>query len=117
MTPATTTTAIDAQVAQATKRLHQFINRTAAQQTRRMTEAWRKPAMTTTAAHPAASHTPLELERIRTEAQKAAWEFDHINDACPYPFASVAGVTFKEAFLTAQAIQRQLLTLSSKGQA
>lgn len=52
-----------------------------------------------------------QLERVRIEAQKAAWEFDHVNDACPYPFASVLGATFKEAFLTAQAIQRNLLTL------
>lgn len=48
-----------------------------------------------------------EMARVRTEAQKAAWEFDDINDACPYPFASVAGQVFKEAFLTAQAVQRQ----------
>ena len=51
----------------------------------------------------------LELERVRIEAQKAAWQYDNLNDACPYPFASVAGATFKEAFLTAQAIQRALL--------
>lgn len=56
----------------------------------------------------------LELERVRTEAQKAAWEYDHVNDACPYPFASVQGVTFKEAFLTAQQLQRNLLTLPQR---
>ena len=105
-------TTIDTNVAAATRRLSQFINRKAAQQQRRMLEAWRKPAMNTTP-----PTTELERERIRTEAQKAAWEFDHINDACPYPFASDAGKVFKEAFLTAQAIQRQLLTLNAKGQA
>ncbi len=51
----------------------------------------------------------LELEQIRIEAQKSAWLYDNINDACPYPFGSVAAATFKEAFLTAQDIQRALL--------
>ncbi len=59
----------------------------------------------------------LELEQIRIEAQKAAWIYDTLDEACPYPFASVAGATFKEAFLTAQAIQRNLSTLTTKGAA
>ena len=102
------TTTIDANVAAATRRLSHFINRKAAQQQRRMLEAWRKPAMSTT------TPTALEIERVRTEAQKAVWEYDHVNDACPYPFASVQGVTFKEAFLTAQQLQRNLLTLPQR---
>lgn len=59
----------------------------------------------------------LEMERVRIEAQKAAWIYDTLDEACPYPFASAAGVTFKEAFLAAQAIQRNLLTLPTKGAA
>lgn len=56
-------------------------------------------------------NTPLDLqlEQVRIEAQKAAWIYDTLDEACPYPFASAAGVTFKEAFLTAQNIQRALL--------
>ena len=104
-------TTIDANVAAATRRLSHFINRKAAQQQRRMLEAWRKPAMSTT------TPTALEIERVRTEAQKAAWEFDTLNEACPYPFATVKGVIFKEAFLTAQAEQRAAITpvKASKG--
>lgn len=56
----------------------------------------------------------FDRERIRTEAQKAAWEYDKLDDACPYPFASVEGQTFKKAFLTAQAIQQALLAKADK---
>jgi len=59
--------------------------------------------------------TELILERVRTEAQKAAWEFDTLDEACPYPFNSVKGVIFKEAFLQAQQLQRDLSTLPLKG--
>ena len=103
------TTTIDANVAAATRRLSHFINRKAAQQQRRMLEAWRKPAMSTT------TPTALEIERVRTEAQKAAWEFDTLDEACPYPFASVKGVIFKDAFMQAQQLQRNLSTLPHKG--
>ena len=105
-------TTIDANVAAATRRLSHFINRKAAQQQPRMLEAWRKPAMNTTP-----PTTELERERIRTEAQKAAWEFDTLDEACPYPFATVKGVIFKEAFQTAQAEQRAAITQvkASKG--
>jgi len=57
----------------------------------------------------------LELERIRAHAQKAAWEYDHVNAACPYPFASIEGQTFKEAFLAAQAAQRVALATPKAG--
>ena len=103
-------TTIDANVAAAIRRLSHFINRKAAQQQRRMLEAWRKPAMSTT------TPTALEIERVRTEAQKAAWEFDTLDEACPYPFASVKGVIFKDAFLTAQQLQRSALTLTTPRQ-
>jgi len=46
---------------------------------------------------------PIDVQRIQAEAQKAAYFYDDINDACPHPFASVEGVIFKEAFLAAQA--------------
>lgn len=102
-------TTIDANVAAATRRLNHFINRKTAQQQRRMLEAWRKPAMSTT------TPTALEIERVRIEAQKAAWEFDTLDEACPYPFASVKGVIFKDAFMQAQQLQRNLSTLPLKG--
>lgn len=35
---------------------------------------------------------------ICAEAQKAAWLYDDINDACPYPFGTVAAATFRAAF-------------------
>ena len=98
------TSELDALVQAPLKRLASFINRTAAQHKRRMLEAWRKPAMSTT------TPTALEIERVRTEAQKAAWEFDTLDEACPYPFATVKGVIFKEAFLSALAEQRAAIT-------
>lgn len=61
----------------------------------------------------------IDPEAIRAEAQKAAWQYDHIDDACPYPFGSLAGVIFKEAFLAAQQQQRAATatTRSTGGQA
>ena len=56
----------------------------------------------------------IDPEAIRAEAQKAAWQYDHIDDACPYPFGTVAGVMFKEAFLAAQAQQRAATTHTTK---
>ena len=40
---------------------------------------------------------------ICAEAQKAAWLYDDINDACPYPFGTVAAATFRVAFDAAKA--------------
>jgi hypothetical protein len=40
---------------------------------------------------------------ICAEAQKAAWLYDDINDACPYPFGTVAAATFRAAFEAAKA--------------
>ena len=59
--------------------------------------------------------THIDPEAIRAEAQKAAWEFDTLDDACPYPFGTVAGVMFKEAFLAAQQQQRAATATTSKG--
>ena len=60
-----------------------------------------------------------DVHDICAEAQKAAWLYDDINDACPYPFGSLAGVMFKEAFLAAQQQQRAATatTRSTGGQA
>ena len=58
--------------------------------------------------------THIDPEAIRAEAQKAAWQYDHIDDACPYPFGSLAGVMFKEAFLAAQQQQRAATTHTTK---
>ena len=41
----------------------------------------------------------LDIEAIRAEAQKAAFFYDRLNDACPYPFDTMAGVVFKTFFL------------------
>lgn len=48
-------------------------------------------------------HKPeIDIEAIKKEAQEAAFFHDNINSACPYPFATAAGVIFKEAFLNAK---------------
>lgn len=44
----------------------------------------------------------LDLEAIKKEAQEAAFFHDNILSACPYPFATMAGAVFKEAFHAAQ---------------
>lgn len=50
-----------------------------------------------------ATTTPTnEVERITAEAQKAAFFYDSVNDACPYPFATLEGATFKQAFNAAR---------------
>ena len=46
----------------------------------------------------------LELEQIRAEAQKAAFFYETVNDACPYPFGTVQAVAFKDAFIAARQI-------------
>ena len=46
--------------------------------------------------------TPIDLERIAAEAQKAAWLYDYINSACPYPFDSPEGRAFKAAYTAAR---------------
>ncbi len=56
----------------------------------------------------------IDPEAIRAEAQKAAWQYDHIDDACPYPFGTVEGVMFKEAFLAAQAQQRAAIATAAR---
>ena len=58
--------------------------------------------------------TPIDPDVIRAEAQKDAWQYDHIDDACPYPFGTVEGVMFKEAFLTAQAQQRAAIATAAR---
>lgn len=44
-----------------------------------------------------------EIERIEAEAQKAAWLYDTLNEACPYPFGTAAAATFRTAFDAAKA--------------
>jgi len=48
---------------------------------------------------------PIDEAAIITEAQKAAFFYDDINDACPYPWGSLAAVVFKNAFQAARQIQ------------
>ena len=59
--------------------------------------------------------TPIDPDVIRAEAQKDAWLYDDINDACPHPFNTVEGVIYKDAFLAAKAQQRSALTLLPRG--
>ena len=49
------------------------------------------------------NHSELDLEAIKKEAQEAAFFHDNINAACPYPFATIAGVMFKQSFYAAKA--------------
>jgi hypothetical protein len=52
---------------------------------------------------------PIDSEKIQAEAQIAAWLYDTLDQACPYPFGSLAGVVFKEAFHAAKADQAAAL--------
>jgi len=49
-------------------------------------------------------HTPapIDPDAIRAEAQKAAWLYDDINAACPYPWGSLAAQVFRAAFEAAR---------------
>ncbi len=49
------------------------------------------------------------FEKVRHEAQEAAFFHTDINDACPYPFGSLSANTFKEAFFAAKAAEREAL--------
>ena len=53
-----------------------------------------------------ASATPLveDKERITAEAQKDAFFYESVNDACPYPFATWEGATYKQAFNAARQV-------------
>ncbi len=88
------TAALDAVCAAALKRISQFINRTARAAGAAHARAMEKTRMNT---------LPPDLERISAEAQKAAWLYDHINDACPYPFGSAEARAFRTAFDAAKA--------------
>jgi hypothetical protein len=56
----------------------------------------------------------LELERIRTDAQRDAFFYDDVNDACPYPFRTVEGATYKDAFFKAQAALAQAIAADTQ---
>lgn len=44
------------------------------------------------------NHQIHSIDRIAAEAKAAALRYNDINDACPYPFGSVAAFVFKQAF-------------------
>jgi|GEM_PF-6310883 len=46
---------------------------------------------------------PVPLDRVRQEARTAAQQFTNVNDACPYPFDTDEGRTFKSEFLAMRA--------------
>lgn len=56
------------------------------------------------AAVPDRTPRAIEVERITAEAQKAAFFYESVNDACPYPFATLEGATFKQAFNAARQV-------------
>ena len=45
----------------------------------------------------------ISRDRIERQARIAARTYDHVNDACPYPFATEAGQLFKAEFVRARA--------------
>jgi len=47
----------------------------------------------------------IDQEAIQAEAQKAAFFHEDINDACPYPFGSLAAQVFRAAFEKARQLQ------------
>jgi hypothetical protein len=53
--------------------------------------------------------TPIDAEKIQAEAQISAWLYDTLDQACPYPWGSLAAVVFKEAFHKAKADQAAAL--------
>jgi len=54
--------------------------------------------------------TPIDEAAIIAEAQKAAWLYDDINTACPYPWGSLAERIFTQAFDAARAAQNSPTT-------
>lgn len=49
------------------------------------------------------SESIVSRELVERQARSAAKTYDNVNDACPYPFASVAGQLFKAEFIRARA--------------
>lgn len=49
--------------------------------------------------------TPPNPEAIRFEAQKAAWLYDTVIQACPYPWGTEAANIFTREFDTAKQAQ------------
>jgi hypothetical protein len=46
----------------------------------------------------------ISIERIQQEAREAAQRYTHMNDACPYPFDTMAAALFRQEF-TAQRLR------------
>ena len=44
------------------------------------------------------------VDRICAEAQKDAFFYDSINDACPYPFTTWEGIEYRRAFIAARQV-------------
>jgi hypothetical protein len=60
----------------------------------------------------------LTTDRIKAEAQRAAQEYDCVNDACNYSFYTEAGRIFKAEFQKARmAINKQTLQGTKAGAA
>jgi len=45
----------------------------------------------------------VSIEQLKREARLAAQHYVDVNDACPYPFTTKAGRTFKQHFEQARA--------------
>lgn len=53
------------------------------------------------------------LDRIKLQARQAAAHYSDVNAACPYPFFSPAGATYRAEFLQARAQIEQPLEEAS----
>lgn len=47
-------------------------------------------------------HNIYSIDKIEREARTAALTYATVNEACPYPFGSIAAGVFKQAFLAAR---------------
>ena len=56
----------------------------------------------------------VSLTAIKAQAREAALQYDCINAACPYPFASAAGQEFKQQFLKAKQEEAMYQALHSQ---
>ncbi len=58
----------------------------------------------------------VSIESIAKQANAAAEKFTNVNDACPYPFGTEAGRTFKRIFESAL-VERQMKVTAGQPQA
>ena len=47
----------------------------------------------------------ISIARIQEEARAAAQRYTHMNDACPYPFETLAATLFRQEFIAQRLVQ------------